>query len=523
MDSLPFETLHRIFEHFECTIPFDNWEQGYIAEIECPPPKDLIALSRVCRRFRDVSRPLIYRTVAFQWREENYEQKIIEAFLRTLCDDPPLGRIIRDFHVDHWRAWNLEATDVVHKLLAAPDSLDERQLRWLRRWLAAERDRPEEDFLLILLILTPNLRMLDCGQAAVDGGIGAYLSGRQDVEDVFFDNFDKIWSKDKPPSSGRMLSEDEDINDDDDDDDDGGESGSDPKKEDRDEEATSIMPSQETAHQHAVPPGHPFAQLREVRFRNDIGNGFENASDIEGVLLHPEIETLRLFAFTWAKEDVQRMHWSHIPSSLTSLQMKSSIIDAVGLKNILRRCPQLQNLHIVLAVIGRMDSDDQGDEIDFDKMGAVLRKYGQRLETFDFETSGFRGYFSPDGHLGSLKKLKALRQLKVSCEDLQEDFPRDDEDELAAKLRNGLPPRLESIHIRASDAPCGDVVPRALLTDKSFTALRTVEVESFDSSNPEDLVVPGWTKSERVDWINRSETEEGELHPITIVIFSRDA
>ncbi|CAH0045949.1 unnamed protein product [Clonostachys solani] len=517
MDTLPSETLIRIFEHFECTIPFDNWEQGYIAEIECPPPKDLIALSKVCRRFRDVSRPLIYRTVAFQWREDKYEEKIIEAFMRTLCDDPHIGHIIRDFHVDHWRAWNLEATEIARKLLATPENLDERQHRWLQRWLAAGRDWPNDDFLFVLLILTPNLRMLDCGQTTADGGIGAYLSGRRDVEDHFFE---KMLPKDS--SSGKMLSEDEDIGDDDDgDEDDGGESDSDSENKDGDGEAASIMPSEETTHRHVVPHGHPFSKLKEVRFRHDYGNGFDSASEIEGVLLHPGIETLRLFGFTWAKEDVKRMQWSNIPSSLTSLQMKSSIVDAAGLKDILSRCRQLRNLHIVLAVIGRMDSDYQGEEIDFGKMGALLRKYGQRLETFDFETSGFRGYFAPDGHLGSLKNLRALRQLKVSSEDL-EDFSGGDEDELAASLRNVLPPRLESIHIRASEGRGGDGVPRALLKDKSFTSLRIVEVEAFDRSDPGNIVVPGWRKFERVDLINRDETEEGELHSITIVIFLRD-
>ncbi|CAH0042773.1 unnamed protein product [Clonostachys rhizophaga] len=519
MDTLPSETLHRIFEHFECTIPFDNWEQGYIADIECPPPRDLIALSRVCRRFRDVSRPLIYRTVAFQWREDKYEEKIIETFLRTLCDDPHLGLIIRDFHVDYWRAWNLEAINIARKLLATPDNLDERQQRWLRRWLAAERPwAGNDDLMLILLILTPRLRMLDCGQTTADGGVAAYLSRRQDVEDHFFE---KISSKDS--LSGDMLSEDEQIGSDNDDDDDGDEPGSDSDNEDNNSEAASIISSKETAHKHAVPLGHPFAQLREVRFRHDFGNGFDSASEIEGVLLHPGIETLRLFAFTWAKEDVKRMHWSHIPSSLTSLQMKSSIVDAAGLKDILSRCRQLRSLHIVLAVIGRMDSDEQADDIDFNKIGAVLRKYGQRLETFDFETEGFRGYFGHDGHLGSLKNLKALRKLKLRSEDLEEDFPQGDEGELAASLRNVLPPRLESIYIRGSAVPGGDGVPRALLTDKFFTALRTVEVEDFDTSNPKDLIVPGWRKSERIDWVNRNESEEGELEPLTIVIFSRDA
>jgi hypothetical protein len=497
-------------------MPFDNWEQGYTVELKCPPPKDLIALSRVCRRFRDVSRPLIYRTVVFHWNEENYEEKIIEAFLRTICDDPHLGLFIRDFHVDYWRAWNLEAVDVARKLLTTPENLDERQQRWLRRWLAAEREwQGNDDFMLILLILTPRLRMLDCGQTTADGGIAAYLSGRQDVEDHFFE---EMLSKDS--SSGTILSEDEQIGSDNDDDDGDG-PVSDLDNEDTNSEALSIIPSQETAHQHAVPPGHPFAQLREVRFRHEYLNGFETASYIEGVLLHPGIETLRLHAFTWAIQDIQRMHWSHIPSSLTTLQMKSSIVDAAGLKDILTRCRQLRNLHIVLAVSRRMD-DDQEEWVDFGKMGAALRKYAQHIETFDFETEGFRGYFGHDGHLGSLKSLKTLRQLKLRSEDLEEDFPRGDEDELAASLRNLLPPRLESIYIRGSAVPGGDGVPRALLTDKYFTTLRTVEVEDFDTSNPKDLIVPGWEKSERVDWVNRNESEEGELEPLTVVIFSRD-
>ncbi|VUC25892.1 unnamed protein product [Clonostachys rosea] len=510
MDTLPPETLHRIFEHLECTIPFDNWEQGYIAEIQCPPPKNLIALSRVCRRFRDVARPLIYRTVAFQWREDNYEQKIIDAFMRTLCENPRLGHIIRDFHVDHWRSWGPEARDIVRKILATPENLNERQKRWLQRWLAAERDWPDEDILLILLILTPNLRMLDCGQSTVQGGIGAYLSGRRDVEDHFFD---EMLLKDS--DSRRRIVQEDPVSEDDDD---GDESGSDLTDEYENDETTHIKPTQELSSRPIVPPDYPMAQLKEVRFRHDFGNGFDSVSEIEGVLLHPGIETLRLFAFTWAKEDVNVMRWSNIPSTLTSLQMKASIVDAAGLKDILSRCRQLRSLHIVLATISRMDSQDDGDDIDLGKMGAVLRKYGQHIETFDFESEGFRGYFAPDGHLGSLKSLTGLRQLKVSGEDL-DDFPRGGDDELAASLRNALPPQLESIHIRASEGRDCDGIPRALLTDKYFSALRTVEVESSD----DDLVVPGWTKSERVDMINRNETEEGELHPITIVVFSRDA
>ncbi|CAH0051125.1 unnamed protein product [Clonostachys solani] len=498
MISLPVEILHRIFEHCETPIPFQDWEQGYSKwEPQHPRPRDLIALSKVCHRFRSVAHPLIYRTLAFrsEWRAKD---EFLDTFTHALCADPLVGNNIRGLRVDSWVS-NFDVDYFAKKLGASPKHLDERQKRWLKRWVEAESG----NVALVLLLLAPRLRILDYTDILSSiRGIAAYLSGRQDVEDDHL---------------AMALNGKGDIDDDNVADDTGPETAS--------EDGDGNNESGDVPVGQLLGPvsGNPMTLLREVRLRHGRYL-LKRVRFIEGVLLNPGLEILRLFAFRWTKEEVRAMKWNNAVSNITTLQLKNCLIDARGLANALRRC-RLRHLHIVLAPVIRMLADADGDGVNFDEMGVVFRRYGQSLESLDFETIAFREYYVVDGHIGPLSALSRLRSLKISVEELGE-FNEEDEDELKMGLRTSLPPTLESIHIRPSHSKATRVA-LTLLMDEAHSALRTVEVEVDDENrnedDPQDLVVPGWSKSFRTDMISRDDTELVDFYSCRIVVFSRDA
>ncbi|VUC22246.1 unnamed protein product [Clonostachys rosea] len=501
LSTLPTEILHRIFKLFET--PFRSWEQGDETSSEqCPRPHDLIALSKVCHRFHAVARPLIYRTLVFRSDVDlDLDDSFLDRFLHVICADPSIGLNIRRLHA----GTPLSDFDVDHfadKLLAAPETtLDERRKRWLERWSKVGKHNVAQ----VLLLLAPQVRVLDYFQELSEDCVSTYLSGRQDVEDELF------------ATVGLFNNEDTDSD----------AAGSETASQDGDEDNQSdgAPAGQLQNRQLGLASENPMGLLREVRLKYG-SYMLLRMRHAEDILLNPGIKILRLEGFRWTKGDVRVMKWNDVVSNVTTLQLRNCLIDARGLSNALCRC-RLRHLHIVLPTHSRLKSDREGEGVDFDEMGAVLRRHGQSLESLDFESIAFRKQCRVNGYLGPLNVLSGLTSLKMSVEELGQ-FNEEDEDELKSGLRTFLPPALESIHIRPSK-DTGRRVPRTLLVDEAFSTLQTVEVEVDDANDNEinlhNLKVSGWSKSSRSDMVcrdNEGEEEPDGLSPCTVAIFLRD-
>ncbi|CAI6085855.1 unnamed protein product [Clonostachys chloroleuca] len=506
MGSLPAEILHCIFEHLETPLSLQHWEplQDW-KPVHHPQPRALIALSQVSHLFRSVTRPLIYRTVVLRSPYGQDDIIYMDKLMHILCADPEIGHNIRGLQVYPWMP-GYDVDYFARKLRASPENLDDRQKRWLNKWAEAENDNAT----LVALLVAPRLRSLEyMGDESIKG-IAAYLSGRKDVEDDYF---------------ATALDGDADNHSDNASDETGSETAS--EDGDEDTEPDDVPAGQQKSQLVGPLSENPLSLLREVRVgrRGGYGPGLKRARNIEGVLLNPGLEILRLSAYRWTKGDVRAMKWNNVMNNITTLQLMNCLIDERGLANALRRC-RLRHLHIVMAPDYGIGADEYGTVRSFSGIGVALRKYGQSLESLDFESTRFRHgyYYVMIGHIGPLSELGRLKSLKMGVQDLGE-FDEGDEEELKMELRTSLPPTLESICVRRSGNN-GRRVPLTLLTDEVFSELRTIEVEDYkvieNEYDTKALEVPGWFKSFRTG-VNYTYGRELSRHDRrTITIFSRD-
>ncbi|VUC35722.1 unnamed protein product [Clonostachys rosea] len=459
MNSIPSEILTQIFEHLQSSSPLHQWQEVSLSNRKWPPPNDLAALSTVCRRFHHAVEPLLFSQVALS-SEDPRDEKLVEPFLRRLYRKPSPRLAVRNLFLDAWDV-NFDIAGVVRERLAAgTNDLGRRQEKWLRAWLSMPKQKIFEPIPCVSLFLTPRLRLLDLGTPVWPDWIAIYISGNRHLEEKVFADTDG----DLSDSTGQRPTE-------------------------------VVLPT--------LLSDSPLPELTEVRCRYVLPNSLQSARRIEPLFLHPGLETLRLFAFSWEGG----LKWNDQTSNLQAIELNTCYVDAEGLENILRRCRHLRHLSIELPNYDRIT--DGGEAlISLVAMGDVFRSLGHNLETFKLDAKAYGEFFNPIRPFGSVQEMTSLRNFKICVGDFRdiESGEYDEEEERrrwTVPLKGVLPQGLESFYVIRSPGmiPLKDVeilgALRDILEDQSLTSLRRVELElsgeeTFDEG---DYVVPGWQVS----------------------------
>ncbi|KAI3577420.1 hypothetical protein IWW34DRAFT_821601 [Fusarium oxysporum f. sp. albedinis] len=92
MVALPNEVLHQIFAELEDRLPLERWHM-YGAHLDHQGSATLRNLCLVCRQFRHIAQPLLYRTVITEGRDS--ARTVETLLLRTFVEDPHLGEQVR--------------------------------------------------------------------------------------------------------------------------------------------------------------------------------------------------------------------------------------------------------------------------------------------------------------------------------------------------------------------------------------------------------------------------------------------
>ncbi|KAH7208783.1 hypothetical protein DER44DRAFT_808881 [Fusarium oxysporum] len=92
MVALPNEVLHQIFAELEDRLPLERWHM-YGARLDHQGSATLRNLCLVCRQFRHIAQPLLYRTVITEGRDG--ARTVETLLLRTFVEDPHLGEQVR--------------------------------------------------------------------------------------------------------------------------------------------------------------------------------------------------------------------------------------------------------------------------------------------------------------------------------------------------------------------------------------------------------------------------------------------
>lgn len=166
---------------------------------------------------------------------------------------------------------------------------------------------------------------------------------------------------------------------------------------------------------------------------NDLGCWHESRryekthiSAISG-LLQPTLKTLCVSSpLSWCSS---RASFASLPDrlNLQSLELKHASVDAKGVEDILRRCPDLRRLSIQLG--GGNHPDDAF--LDLAALGHVLRQHGRQLVdltlSVDYRVKCFREAMLPRGRMGSLRTLHKLKSLAVH-QDLLLEYKKPEEE-----------------------------------------------------------------------------------------------
>lgn len=92
MVALPNEVLYQIFAELEDRLPLERWHM-YGAHLDHQGSATLRNLCLVCRQFRHIAQPLLYRTVITEGRDS--ARTVETLLLRTFVEDPHLGEQVR--------------------------------------------------------------------------------------------------------------------------------------------------------------------------------------------------------------------------------------------------------------------------------------------------------------------------------------------------------------------------------------------------------------------------------------------
>ncbi|CAH0046217.1 unnamed protein product [Clonostachys solani] len=530
MDSMPNEILTQIFSNLQCEIPsHDSWEKPYLPLAKSGLPNDLRLVSLVCRKFRNVARPLMYRTVSMtsetatrtspqtvvRTNQTRDYGDLMDAFLRTLFAEPQLGLNIRHLRIDSWDT-SMNVPGMVRELLESKKDISDVQKKLLTGWLAFPTDHLEDGVVLITLILSPKLRSVDLRTYTNDSTFSEYLSGIRKIEnsvfrprdpDPFAVELGELDINEPELASGAITTNDYSLA---------------ASSESDEEDTESILPD-----------------LKEIRRRFLSPRACGAISKFQNVLFNPKLETLRLHGFMWTRFEInQKARFSEISCYLKKLQLECCLVDHEALENILSRCKELRSLSMTLPDLRRVGFMGLNPNVNLKEMGNVLRTYGTNLETFELDTYDYSYFYHAKRPFGSLHMLESLRHLKISAGDILElgDGTVNEEEEevrdvFSAPLKNNLPLSLESLYIvRTSrkvelrDSQLLESV-REILRYELFTKLRKVEVE-ISGGLLKEVSAPGWEATSRVNRIysdshGHSESEERVPQEVTIVVFDR--
>ncbi|KAF5021264.1 hypothetical protein F66182_6662 [Fusarium sp. NRRL 66182] len=429
MAALPNEIWHQIIANFEEYIPLKTWRM-YGSHLVRDAPEDLRALSLVCRQFRRIAQPLLYRTIIAGRREED---KLGQALaVRTLTENPQLGELARIVSVDEvdQHQWEMDSVlggttmrDIIVpalKYLDIPPALKTR----LRVPLYFD------GFAALGIAFMPQLQLVDCTIDDVRSPLPWMLSGTLGLEDEIL----RV-----PKNQYADYYDDEE------------EEEEEEEHHHQGEDDTNKMKLQNIPKSSYANYGFP--NLTEVRIRTVGGpEGITPAWVIEPLLLHPTLKTLRALGTDWFDVELKNLKWPVSRSNIEHLDLTESIIDAEGLKHILIRCPSLKGLSIELASCRReMFGDYEGWDVDLDDIGDILRQFGKGLEAFDLYTPQYNRAHCTEGRLGSLQELGSLRHLKANKKELLgpqvQDLYGDIGDYRALRLSEALPPSLETLYL----------------------------------------------------------------------------
>ncbi|KAM0541478.1 hypothetical protein ACHAPJ_013213 [Fusarium lateritium] len=252
-----------------------------------------------------------------------------------------------------------------------------------------------------------------------------------------------------------------------------------------------------------ISPKYTFTNLTEVRIKGSCCDGATPVFEIEPILLHPTLKRLRTLGIRWNWEENRRLRWPDRRSKLQYLDLKESIIDAAGLRNVLTRCPNLKGLLIEMA--GSRREEDLSEDswiVDLDDFGNILRELGRGLEELDIHTLAYKSNRCPDGIIGSLQTLSSLKHLKID----EEDFLR--ARVMTPALNEALPPSLQTLYMHwgqeyyfedfhESERQRVNKAIHSLVMEGEFHNLREIQVERYYNKTMEgewnsELMLDGW-------------------------------
>ncbi|KAE8419041.1 hypothetical protein BDV36DRAFT_294690 [Aspergillus pseudocaelatus] len=478
MVVLPDDIWHHIFAEFEDHMPLKNWRMyGAQPQLNHQGPAVLRELCLVCRQFRRIAQPLLYRTILIEGRNE--EKDIQTLMLRTLVENPQFGEHVRcvsiDDAVDHWWARQTLADDVVRKLILSA-------LRYLDLPPALTgrlRDTLTDCGLAALEVAyMPHVQFVDCTIPDMKSPLPWMLSGILGLKEQFaFPSYED--------SGSWVFHDDEGYH------------------QRQEEQISQSIPKNTFAN-------YGFPNLTEVRIRTgDSKEGRTPAWVIEPLLLHQTLRILRTLGTDWFGQELRDLKWpTQINYNLEYLDLTEAIIDAEGLKTVLTRCQGLRGLSIELPD-SRRERDGDFDDwiIDYYKFGNILRQHGRNLEEFDLHTAEYEEDHSPgEGRLGSLRELTSLRHLKVSKDALLGKQVEGEPSPLS--FSEALPDSVETLHLHWSEhyfieswfnftrQVFNKDVHKLLVEDKTPN-LREVRMErgyneSKENEWPAELKVGGW-------------------------------
>ncbi|KAG5773911.1 hypothetical protein H9Q72_000437 [Fusarium xylarioides] len=448
MEALPDEILHKVFAELEDQMPLDKW-QLYGARLDHRGSAALGNLCLVCRQFRRIAQPLLYRTIVIEGRRR--AKNIGTLLLRTFVENPQLAEQVRAVSLTDCVKLS-EQVEILGKdatkalVRSAMDKLDipPALKRMMKRHIA------DSGFAALILAYMPHVQVVDCTM----GDLTMILP----------------WLLSASPDAGRPLgwlkrtikgevSDDEDY-------------AKKPKEYDFSDEEDyvidyekefSVEEYQQKGNSKGTFTNYRFASLVEIRLRAVENPGsIERAWTIEPLLLNSRLKILRTFGTAWYGDAFTNFVWpEHKNYNLEYFDLMESYIDAEGLKTILTRCPKLKGISIRLPDEERqtpivyvdlgMDVDEEDCALNFNDFGDVLRKHGQSLEEFDFNTFFFESYSTyyrnrgpGEGMIGSLRELRSLRHLGASKEALIGDI------EPLSRLSEVLPESIETLHLYCS-------------------------------------------------------------------------
>ncbi|KAF5599433.1 hypothetical protein FPANT_3410 [Fusarium pseudoanthophilum] len=414
--------------------------QLYGARLDHQGSAALGNLCLVCRQFRRIAQPLLYRTIVIEGRRR--AKNISTLLLRTFVENPQLAEQVRAASL----------TDCV-KISEQVEILGKNATKALVRSAMDKLDIPH------VLKRVMKVHIADSGFAAL---ILAYMPHVQVVDCTIGRTKILPWLLSASPEAGRPLGWLERLN----------RGGVYTQEYDFSDEEDYVIDrekefSWEEYQQKGVSKGtfanYRFANLAEIRLRAvENPGGIERAWTIEPLLLNSRLKILRTLGTAWYGDAFTNFVWpEHKNYNLEYFDLMESYIDAAGLKTILTRCPKLKGVSIRLPDEERdtpnmhghldMDVDEEDCALNFNDFGDVLRKHGQNLEEFDFNTFFFESYSTwnrergpGEGMIGSLRELRSLRHLGASKEALIGDI------EPLSRLSEVLPESIETLHLYCS-------------------------------------------------------------------------